>query len=241
VLIYFDPFVLQTRTELILKLIIEDYIVSAEPVGSKYLNERYQIGVSDATVRNEMSILEKEGYLRQPHTSAGRIPTEKSYVYYLQHLRDKQFVLKGSPLKHIEENAKETELALKRLAKKLAELSGETAIVAFDPRWSYYVGVSNLFHKPDFQTIELVKSLSEVIDQFDDIIRHIYKTVPEEPHVYIGANSPFGHHVAAVVVRYTLKDDQQGVLGLVGPLRMDYNRNLALVERAKEVIDASNL
>jgi len=235
------PFVLQTRTELILKLLVEDYIASAEPVGSKYLNERYQIGVSDATVRSEMSVLEKEGFLRQPFFFAGPATTEKAYVYYLQHLRNKHFVLTGTPLKNLEKNPKETEQALKRLAKKLAELSGETAIVAFDPRWSYYVGVSNLFHKPDFQTIELAKTLSEMIDQFDDIIRLIYKSVPDEPHVYIGANSPFGDHMAAIVVRYTLKDDQQGVLGLVGPLRMDYNRNLALVERAKEVIDQSDL
>lgn len=228
---------LQPRSELVLKLIVEDYIRSAEPVGSKYLNQTFQLGVSDATVRNEMSALEKAGFLRQPHTSAGRVPTEKAYVYYLQNLRDKTFMIKGAPLKESAKSAKELEVSLKRLAKRLAELSGETAIVAFDPRWSYYVGVSNLFHKPDFHSLELAQSLSEFVDQFDEVIQKIYNDVPEKPQVYIGSKNPFGNLMAAIMVRYRISEEQDGLLGLVGPLRMDYNRNLALVERAREVIN----
>lgn len=227
---------LETRTELILKLLIEDYIRTAQPVGSRYLNEQYQLGVSDATVRNELAVLEREGFLRAPHTSAGRIPTEKAYVYYLSHLRDKQFVIEGSPFTSAR-TASDRETALKTMAKKLVEISGETAIVGLNPKWTYYTGVSNLFHKPDFHDPEVMQTLSNLIDQFDEVMQQMYRRLPDGPQVFIGSGNPFGQEMATILVRYNVDGETQGLLGLVGPLRMDYSRNLALIERAKEVID----
>ena len=227
---------LDSRTELILKLVIEDYIRTAQPVGSKYLNEQYQIGVSDATVRNELAVLESEGFLRSPHTSAGRVPTEAAYVYYLSHLRDKTFVLEGAPLRAATRE-KNTEMVLKSMAKKLVEISGETAIVAIDPKWTYYTGVSNLFHKPDFHDPEMMQTLSSLVDQFDEVMQRMYQQLPDGPQVFIGSSNPFGQEMATILVRYNVDGETQGLLGLVGPLRMDYSRNLALIERAKEVID----
>jgi transcriptional regulator of heat shock response len=227
---------LENRTELILKLVIEDYIRTAEPVGSKYLNEHYQLGVSDATVRNELAFLEHEGLLRAPHTSAGRIPTEAAYVYYLSHLRDRTFVVEGAPLR-VATQDHDAQTALKTMAKKLVEISGEMAIVAIDPTWTYYTGVSNLFHKPDFRDPEVMQHLSAMVDQFDEVMQNLYQHIPEGPQVFIGSSNPFGQEMATILVRYNMDEHTQGLLGLVGPLRMDYSRNMALIERAKEVID----
>jgi transcriptional regulator of heat shock response len=227
---------LYPRAELILKLVIEDYIRTAQPVGSKYLNEQYQLGVSDATVRGELAALEANGFLRAPHTSAGRVPTEAAYVYYLSYLRDKKFVLEDTPLR-ADSHEKDTQVVLKSMAKKLVEISGETAIVAIDPKWTYYTGVSNLFHKPDFQDPEVMQTLSSLVDQFDEVMQRMYRDLPEGPQVFIGSGNPFGQEMATILVRYNVDGETQGLLGLVGPLRMDYSRNLALIERAKEVID----
>lgn len=228
---------LSPRSELILKLIIEDFIKTAEPVGSKYLSDTYKIGVSPATIRNEMAILEKEGFLRQPHTSAGRVPTEAAYEYYLKYLRNKKFVLKGQPLTCVAKKTNEdTKASIKNVAKQLAEVSGEAAIVAFDPRWSYYVGVSNLFQKPDFQDAGLLLTLSEMVDQFDDVIRKLYPTISEEPQILIGSSNPFGDQMAAIITKYEFEGACHGIVGVVGPLRMNYERNLALVNRARDVI-----
>ncbi len=229
---------LDARKELILKLVIEDYIKTAEPVGSKYLNEQYQLGVSPATVRNDMAVLEQEDFLRAPHTSSGRIPTEKAYVYYLQHLRDKKSKLGNDTLQQSSQDSTDSESALKAMAKKLVEMSGETAILAFDPHWSYYTGVSNLFQKPDFHDLELVQSLSALVDQFDEVLHDIFARVPDEPLVLIGSSNPFGSQMATILVRYRIGENGHGLVGLMGPLRMDYSRNLALIERAKEIIDA---
>ena len=77
---------LDERKKKILSSVVEDYIESAEPVGSKTLVEKYHLDYSSATIRNDMKILEKEGYLEQPHVSAGRIPSTKGYRYYVDNL-----------------------------------------------------------------------------------------------------------------------------------------------------------
>lgn len=77
---------LDERKRKILSSVVEDYIESAEPVGSKTLVEKYKLNYSSATIRNEMKVLEEEGYLEQPHISAGRIPSTKGYRYYVDNL-----------------------------------------------------------------------------------------------------------------------------------------------------------
>ncbi|HEX6033496.1 MAG TPA: hypothetical protein VFY83_03640, partial [Anaerolineales bacterium] len=77
---------LTERQKTLLLLIIRDYIESAQPVGSKRLAEHYHINLSSATIRNEMAALTEMGYLRQPHTSAGRVPTEEGYRYFVSQM-----------------------------------------------------------------------------------------------------------------------------------------------------------
>ncbi len=74
------------RKKQILRAIILDYIATAEPVGSRTISRKYRLGISPATIRNEMADLEEMGYLKQPHTSAGRIPSQRGYRYYVDHL-----------------------------------------------------------------------------------------------------------------------------------------------------------
>lgn len=76
----------QSRRMLVLRAVVEDYIRSQEPVGSAALSKERDLGVSSATIRNDMAALEDEGYLIQPHTSAGRVPTEKGYRYFVDRL-----------------------------------------------------------------------------------------------------------------------------------------------------------
>lgn len=228
---------LDTRKGLVLKLVVEDFIRCAQPVGSKQLGERHALGVSPATVRGDMAALEAEGYLRAPHTSAGRVPTEKAYVYYLQYLRDKKVAHPSEGLSEVAPDAKDTQGALKSIAKRLVEMSGETALIAIDPSWSFYAGVGNLFQKPDFQDVESLQLISEMIDQFDDVISGMYASLSNDPQVFIGSRNPFGEQMATIIVRYKLGEGHDGILGLIGPLRMDYSKNLALVEWAKNVID----
>lgn len=224
------------RGQRILRAIIEEYVRSAEPVGSKYLCENCDFAVSPATIRNKMMILEEEGYLRSPHPSAGRVPTEKAYEFYLRDFVAPKSGGRGR-LRQAMADAPDDETALRSLAKKLVDLSGETAIVAFDPRRSYYTGVSNLFQKPEFRDLDILRDLSEIVDRFDEVAGEIFDSISSEPQVMIGKENPFGKDMAAILVKYRLPNKVTGFLGLIGPLRMDYGKNIALIEEAKELLD----
>ena len=77
---------LDDRKKKILASVVEDYITSAEPVGSKTIADKYNLEYSSATIRNEMKLLEEAGFLEQPHVSSGRIPSSKGYRYYVDNL-----------------------------------------------------------------------------------------------------------------------------------------------------------
>ena len=229
------------RQEAILKLVIDEYIRSAEPVGSKFLAETAGLEVSPATVRNDMAVLEEEGFLRQPHTSAGRVPTEQAFFYYLRHFVHPERTSGSQKTLKNAMRDEDQERSVKALAKARAEISGETAIVAFDPDGSYYAGVANLFQKPEFASLEVVQSISSMIDRFDDVVSEMFDAVSREPQVLIGRENPFGDNMSAIVVKYRLSPTHFGIIGLVGPTRMNYAKNLGLIEDVKDLLDKKHV
>jgi heat-inducible transcriptional repressor len=166
------------------------------------------------------------------------VPTEKAYEFYLRNfVGHKRGGRSSKKLRQAMSQAEDGEAALRSLAKKLVDLSGETAIVAFDPRRSFYTGVANLFQKPEFRDLEVLRSLSQIVDRFDEVAGEIFDSISSEPQVMIGKENPFGEDMAAILVKYQLPNKITGFLGLLGPLRMDYEKNLALIEEAKELLD----
>ena len=121
------------RKRLILSAIIQDYIDSAEPVGSQTLVRRYGIGLSPATIRNEMADLEEMGYLQQPHTSAGRIPSPRGYRFYVNSIMS-DYVLSPTELKRLEELTHSAGVSLphnlRHFAKLLASLTSYISLIA---------------------------------------------------------------------------------------------------------------
>lgn len=226
------------RKETILQAIVEEYIRTAEPVGSKVLADRYGLDVSPATVRSEMAALEEEEFIRQPHTSAGRVPTEKGYSYYIT-----RFVkpsVKKEPSRALRRAALSShsqEETLHALANALMHLSGDMAIASFGGDRAYYTGVSQLAAKPDFQRLELLQSLTSLLDRFDEITGTVMQNLAEEPEVMIGQSNPFGQETAAVVVKCRLPNGRIALLGLVGPMRMDYRKNLGLIEQVVDILN----
>jgi heat-inducible transcriptional repressor len=125
--------VLDERKLAVLRAIVEDYVSTNEPVGSKALAERHNLKVSPATVRNDMAALEEEGYITQPHTSAGRVPTDKGYRLFVDRLSQVK------PLSGAERRAIETFLAgavdlddvVTRTVRLLAQLTRQVAVVQY--------------------------------------------------------------------------------------------------------------
>lgn len=224
------------RQHKLLNSIIDEFIRSAEPVGSGLLVEKYSLKVSPATVRNEMMELEKEGYIYQPHTSAGRVPTEDGYKFYVEHS------LKGNKLgakaknKLKEVKGRTYEERIKNTAKYIAYESHELMIIAFGAADIYYTGISNLFSQPEFYEHAHVCNLSQVIDRMDEVIYKCYNSFKNfsEVDILIGKENPFDLSCSSIIAKIENKDI---LMCMLGPMRMDYGKNLGLIEHAKEILE----
>ncbi len=226
------------RQEEILKAVVEEYVRTAEPVASKALVERYDLDVSSATVRNDMAILEMEGYIRQPHTSAGRVPTEKGYSHYISKFaRRDASPASAQKLRQVVEQSADPEETIRMVARELVELTGDMAIAAFGPDRGYFTGMGSLLAKPDFQNLEVMRSMSLMLDRFDEVVQGVFAQLQDEPQVMLGSENPFGKDTAAVVVKCRLPDGRIGLLGLVGPMRMNYQKNLGLIEEIVDILE----
>src|ERR1700712_3144240 len=117
----------------VLRAIVADFVSTKEPIGSKSLVERHNLGVSSATVRNDMAVLEAEGYIAQPHTSSGRVPTEKGYREFVDRLDEVKPMSSSERraiLKFLESGV-DLDDVLRRAVKLLAQLTRQVAIVQY--------------------------------------------------------------------------------------------------------------
>lgn len=235
---------MDTRKEQILAKIIEEYVQTAEPVSSRKLAHFFNL--SPATLRNEMAILSREGYISQPHISSGRIPTELAYKFYVRNSLNKinknELDQKNqNELDKIIKNSKkqDTHLLLKEIAKTLAQLSSQTIIVAFGDSEIFYTGVSNLFSQPEFADINCIVNLSIVLDNMDSSIMDIFDYIDFDINVHIGEENPFGNQCSSLLTKYDLKNGQNemGMIGILGPIRMSYEFNRSLLLYAQKLIN----
>ncbi|MGZ4664121.1 MAG: heat-inducible transcriptional repressor HrcA [Frankiaceae bacterium] len=124
---------LEERRLAVLRAIVEDYVLTHEPIGSKSITERHKLGVSPATVRNDMSALEEEGYIAQPHTSAGRVPTDKGYRLFVDRLSTvKPFSpAERKAIQNFLEGAVDLDDVVHRSVRLLAQLTKQVAVVQY--------------------------------------------------------------------------------------------------------------
>ncbi|MBU2416137.1 hypothetical protein KKH86_02830, partial [Patescibacteria group bacterium] len=211
------------RTKLILNTIIKEHIKTGAPVGSSVLVEKYQLDVSPATVRNEMAELESEGYIAQPYTSAGRVPTEQAFNLYIENLSEKKLnKAEINLLDNISQGS--DDLNLKQIAKTMAGISNNAVFWAFEKHNLYYTGISNLLRQPEFSQTNLIYDISAIIDRVDEIIGEIFDEIKYEPQILLGSKNPFGDFLGIVLTKYKIKN-KIGMFGILGPMRMDYEKN----------------
>lgn len=221
------------RQEKLLELIINNYIKTAEPVGSKFVVEIGGLDVSAPTIRNEMRELEEQGFLTHPHTSAGRIPTEKGYQYYVENImRPKEInkKYKDMLLSEIIEQENTTK-NIKSVAKKLSEIANNAIIVGFNPDSIYYTGISNLFSQPEFLDKTNLSAISTMFDQCEDNFDGLFQTIGSDVSILIGQNNPFGSACGLVACKLP----NNSLVALVGPMRMNYAEGVSLVNFIKEI------
>lgn len=224
---------MEDRLLQLLQLIVEEYVETAEPVASGQLRARYKLDVSPATIRNWMGELDRDGFLIQPYTSGGRIPTEAGYIAYVESCLKKKPASKREQLvlERAVSQARNPEERLKRLAKALSELSGLASIVGLHAADTFYTGLSQLFAQPEFQNWQRVVSLTEILDHLDETLSDLREETFIVPTVRLGEACTFGSICASILLT-----TETGMIGLLGPIRMDYQHALSLMHSAKELL-----
>ncbi len=231
---------MNSRQQRIMQQVIYLHQTTAEPVGSLALSECGKFRISGATLRNELADLEQEGFLCKPHTSAGRVPTLKSYIWYIDTVKHGTLPTKE------EQRTFDVLRAVNRdefrycreLAKHLADTSGEGVFVAFGPYSTFYTGLTNLFSKPELYEASRSATLSQALDKLNDILEVLMHKAPspEKVEVIMGEESPFGKDFGALMVRFTRGEIKDGVIGILGLLRMDWEKNMGLMKYVREML-----
>ena len=235
---------LSDRRQRVLAALIEEYVARALPVGSRTLTERYQFGVSSATIRNELSALEEEGYISQPHTSAGRIPTDFGYRTFVDRLIEAGPLSGASAdaeeLGRLRDTASELDDLLERTSAALAKFTDCLSIVA-GPEQAHpaRLGIMSLMRQPEFAYTEALLPIMQVLED-DTILLHVLDTTApsgDEPQVRIGKENDAEQlsGVSVVACRYGCGPDG-GIVAVIGPTRMDYNKALTAVRIASKTL-----
>ena len=223
------------RQKELLRAVIEEYINTADPVGSESIVKKYKLGVSPATIRNEMAALIESGHLKQPHTSAGRIPTPMGLKIYINEMMKEQEV----PIKdevQIKENLWDYRFQFPRLlknaTKELADKTGTLALAVSEEGDIYYSGASSILDMPEFYDIDLTTAVLTLLDRYELLNDIFSKAVGDEPvHVLLGDEIGFDYmeYAGFVFSPFGSGKRNAGVVGIVGPTRMRYERVIPTV------------
>ena len=212
----------------ILKSLIEEYINTAEPVGSETLEKKYNLSSSPATIRNEMTSLTKKGYLKKTHSSSGRVPTPEGMKFYVKQLmkeKDLSVTEEVAVKEGLWDYRNKEERFLKELTRSLAEKTKALAVATTSEGDIYCSGHANILDMPEFFDIDVTKSLLLAIDEFESF-KNLFSSilVDEEVHVLMGEElgPKLGGPYGFVFTRYKGTMNRNGEIGVLGPTRLNY-------------------
>jgi heat-inducible transcriptional repressor len=226
------------RQAAILRAVVEQYAEVASPVGSSLLAKAFN--VSSATIRAEMAELERMGYIHQPHTSAGRVPTDKGYRTYVNSLAEATDI----PSERRAERALTArvesgglpERTIRNAVDTLVELTHNLGLATIGNQL-YMSGLSNLFGQPEFIGGAQVQQVARLLDNLEPWLR---EAAPNEPlSVYIGAENPIGRsaNVSLIISRFRSPYSDHSYIGVLGPTRQQYRDVMSLVTRAGKSLE----
>ena len=230
------------RQRQILEAIVEEYAETAAPVGSVTIRKLFE--VSPATIRAEMARLEVLGLIAQPYTSAGRVPTDAGYRYYVNHMSGSdEGAAEGSTLErgaHALEvrvaSQSRADAAIRGAVDALVDLTGNLGLATVDGQL-YLSGLTRLFMQPEFGDTRRVQSVAKLLDNLEPWLR---EAAPGEAlNIFIGHENPIGKNSEAslIVSRFKSPFSDRSYIGVLGPTRQNYARVTALVKHAGAVLE----
>lgn len=244
------------RQKEILCQIIEEYAETASPVGSVTLAKLF--GVSSATIRAEMARLEVLGLIAQPHTSAGRVPTDAGYRFYVNALNREESEYENALYEYVmpesrmleESNLKRgmhalevrvssqsrADAAIRGAVDALVELTGNLGLATIGEQL-YLAGISRLFTQPEFGDTRRVQSVAKLLDNLEPWLR---EAAPGEAlNIFIGQENPIGRNseVSLIISKFRSPFSDKSYIGVLGPTRQNYSRVMSLVRHAGNMLE----
>lgn len=228
------------RQTLILRAIVEQYAEVAAPVGSSLLAKVF--GVSSATIRAEMADLERLGFIHQPHTSAGRVPTDKGYRFYVNQVSEAEPQLldrrSSRALTARIEGGGMPERTIRNAVDNLVDLTHNLGLATIGNQL-YISGLTNLFGQPEFAGGEHVQEVAKLLDNLEP---WLYEAAPNEPlSVYIGAENPIGRNsgCSLIISRFRSPYSDRSYIGVLGPTRQSYGNVMNLVQKTGQALEGA--
>lgn len=234
---------IDSRKEAILEAVVGEYVQTGIPVGSLVLAQKYQFPYSTATIRAEMAELERLGYLSQPHISAGRVPTEKGYRYVVNLMNEENGLLLREEMaakKRIQSMQGNALQQLDAASEMLSELTKNMGFAGFSNE-VFSHGLSYLFSQPEFGDPFRVLKTAELIDNLNSLFYELPRDF--ETRILIGSEAPVGKaaECSIIVSQFESPLGYSGYLGVIGPMRMSYGRNLSAVREVKEILEEGHV
>jgi heat-inducible transcriptional repressor len=216
----------------ILKAIIDEYITTAEPVGSETLEKKYTLGVSPATIRHEMVRLTNMKMLVQSHTSGGRSPTPVALKYYVEHLikpKDLSVAEEVAVKEKIWNYRQEIDKLLREATKALAEKTHTLAVTATNEGDLYYAGAANILEMPEFFDYQLAHELFGTLDAYD-FWWDVLEAHSDPFSILVGSELKSGIMSQCGFIYFKFKTPHvTGAIGSVGPSRLNYPMIIPIV------------
>lgn len=235
------------RQKDILFAIVRAYIKSGEPVGSKSMALAHNFGIGPAMIRQEMGYLEKEGYIEQPHVSAGRVPTDKAYKMYISELdlKNSDKDLSHRDQRDIKESIKkyehDTRKLLEELSRVVSHLSGDLSVSGIPETHVHYAyGFSHLAREPEFNEKGDIQQLFQFIDDMDRYFDEIWRRSHRATFgIMVGEETPMKElrNLSVVTGTYRLPEGTRGFVSIIGPRRMNYSKNSAVIKYIQNALN----
>lgn len=222
------------RQRQILNSIVEEYAETASPVGSVMMAKLF--GVSPATIRAEMARLEALGLIAQPHTSAGRVPTDAGYRLYVNGLEGKEYEHAERAIERRVSAQTQTDAAIRRAVDSLVELTGNLGLATIDGQL-YLAGISRLFTQPEFVDTRRVQAVAKLLDNLEPWLR---EAAPGQAlNIFIGQENPIGRNseVSLIISKFRSPFSDRSYVGVLGPTRQNYAKVMSLVKYTGRMLE----
>lgn len=227
------------RQKILLNKIVEGYIKSAQPVSSLSLEKECDLKICPATIRNDMKGLSDAGLICQPHTSAGRIPTDQGYRFFVNDLLNKQLgnTNEIGLMKEIDACENAIKL-LQHITRSVADFSSSLVMgYLSNEKILFKEGWEDVIQEPEFKEHDFAANFAGFIKDFEDEIGSL--NIHSSIEIYIGEENPFSKagDFSIMLSKCRFPDKEEGILGIVGPKRMAYKENIKLMNSLIKLLD----